>query len=251
MCLVLLALDPTPGARVVLAANRDEHHDRAARELHWWPDRDGIAAGRDLLAGGTWLAVRRDGRFATVLNDARIAAPGAAAPSRGGLPPRFLDAGDPAAAASAIQDDAAAYAGFHFVGGDATGRAWYCASDAGAPVALAPGIHGADNAGLDADDPRLRRARAGFERALAGDGAADPGALLAVLADDTDPGPGAGDSRPVFVRGADFGTRCSTVLCIAADGGIELVERRFDAAGAPAGETRLAWRHDAAAAGPG
>lgn len=249
MCLVLLALDSAPGARVVLAANRDEHHDRPARELHWWPDRDGIAAGRDLRAGGTWLAVRRDGRYAAVLNDARVPPPGGAPPSRGGLPFRFLDAGDPAAGAAAIQGDAGAHAGFHFVGGDATGRAWYCASGARAPVALAPGVHGTDNAGLDAGDPRLRHARAAFERALAGGGAPDAEALLAVLADDTDPGAGAGDSRPVFIRGADFGSRCSTVLVLADDGTALLRERRFDAAGRAIGDTTLQWPLRAAVAG--
>lgn len=247
MCLALLALESAPGARVVLAANRDERHDRAARGLHWWPDHDGIAGGRDLLAGGTWLAVRADGRFAAVLNDARVPPPGGAAPSRGGLPPRFLAAHDPAAAAAAIQDEAAAHAGFHFLGGDAAGRAWYCASGAAAPVALAPGIHGVDNTGLDADDPRLRRGRAAFERALAGP--PDAEALLAVLADDADPGPGPGDARPVFVRGADFGSRCSTVLVLADDGTALLRERRFDAAGRALGDTELRWPLRPAAAG--
>lgn len=247
MCLALLALDSAPGSRVVLAANRDERHDRPARGLQWWPERDGIAAGRDLLAGGTWLAVGRDGRFAAVLNDARVALPGGDPPSRGTLPFRFLEAHDPEAGAAAIQRDAATYAGFHFVGGDAAGRAWYCASGMPAPVALAPGIHGADNAGLDVDDPRLRRARAAFERALAG--AVDPEALLAVLADDADPGPGDGDSRPVFIRGADFGSRCSTVLVLAEDGTALLHERRFDAAGRVAGDTALRWPLHAAAAG--
>lgn len=248
MCLALLALESAPGARVVVAANRDEHHDRPARELHWWPDRDGIAAGRDLRAGGTWLAVRRDGRFAAVLNDARVSPPGGAPPSRGGLPCRFLEAhGDAAAAAAAIQGDAAAYAGFHFLGGDAGGPAWYCASGAGDPVALAPGIHGVDNTGLDADDPRLRRGRAAFERALGGP--PDVEALLAMLADDTDPGPGTGDTRPVFVRGADFGSRCSTVLVLADDGTVRLRERRFDAAGRAVGDTELRWTLRPAAVG--
>lgn len=249
MCLVLLALDAAPGARVVLAANRDERHDRPARALDWWPERDGVAAGRDLLAGGTWLAIRRDGRFAAVLNDARVPPPGPAPPSRGGLPFRFLDADDPGAAVGAIQDDAPAYAGFHLVGGDAAARAWYCASGGDAPLALAPGIHGADNAGLDLDDPRLRRGRAAFERALAGPGAPDPEALLAVLADDTEPGPGAGDTRPVFIRAREFGTRCSTVLCVTAAGDVTLVERRFGPGGTPAGETALHWRLPPRAAG--
>ncbi|MDZ7749575.1 MAG: NRDE family protein [Halofilum sp. (in: g-proteobacteria)] len=172
------------------------------------------------------------------------AGPGGA-PSRGALVPAFLAAGEPGAAAAAIQADAARYAGFHFLGG-VRGRAWYARRGARAATPLGPGLHGIDNAGLDVDDPRLERARRGFAAA-----APDSDALLALLADDGDPGRGAGDDRPIFIRAPEFGTRCSTILRIAGDGALELVERRFCAAGEPHGETRLAWHAPAAAAGSG
>lgn len=244
MCLVLLALDSVPGYPVVLAANRDERHERAAEPLHWWPDDPGIAGGRDAVAGGTWLGVCRDGRFAAVLN-APGQPPPAGAASRGELVPRFLAAREPERALHAIEASAAAYAGFHFVGGG-PGCAWYLGARGKDVARLGGGVHGIDNAGLDVDDPRLRRARRGFAAAAA---AGDTEPLLALLADTGDPGEGAGDCRPVFVRDAWFGTRCSTVLRIADGGGIELVERRFGPDGASIGDTRLAWTVAAVAAG--
>ena len=70
MCLAVIALDAHPGYRLVVAANRDEFHARAASPAAWGTDAAfmHILAGRDLQAGGTWLGVRRDGRFAFVTN---------------------------------------------------------------------------------------------------------------------------------------------------------------------------------------
>ena len=53
---------------LLVAANRDEHHARPTAPLDYWPDTPGILAGRDLVAAGTWLAARADGRFAAVTN---------------------------------------------------------------------------------------------------------------------------------------------------------------------------------------
>ena len=36
--------------------------------LSWWEYAPGVLAGRDLEAGGTWLGVSRDGRFAALTN---------------------------------------------------------------------------------------------------------------------------------------------------------------------------------------
>ena len=87
MCLAVLALDAHPRYAVVLAANRDEFHSRAALPAAWWPDADPpLLAGRDCAAGGTWLGVDRRGRFAfvtTVRDPARLdpAAPDDRAPA--------------------------------------------------------------------------------------------------------------------------------------------------------------------------
>lgn len=245
MCLAMVAIERVPGLPLILLANRDEWHARPAEPLHWWPDRPDIAGGRDAAAGGSWLAVRRDGRFATVLNDARISAP-ADAPSRGGLVTGYLEAEDPQGWLDALHARREAYAGFHLLVGR-PGCGWYCGSRSERPRALTSGLHAVGNAGLDPGDARLRHARRRLEAVL--DAKIDAEALLDVLADTDDPGPGTGDARPVFVTGESFGTRCSTLFMVADDGCTWLQERRFDAQGRAAGDTVLRWRL-AAASGP-
>lgn len=237
MCLLLLAHRVEPAYPVVVAANRDEYHARPAQRLHWWRDRPGFAGGRDGRAGGAWLAARSDGRFAAVLNDARIPAP-PGAPSRGGLVAGFLEAADPGAFVAGLQGAAGRYAGFHLVAGQ-PGRAWYCARCGAPPRRLASGLHAVDNAGLDPGDARAARARALIEPALAA--GADTAALLDALGDAEPPPRGTGDTRPVFITGAEFGTRCSTVLVLGVDGTARLAERRFGPGGRNTGETTLQW----------
>lgn len=57
MCLILLAWHAHPDFPCVLAANRDEFHERPTAPAEWWPGAAGILAGRDLREGGTWLAL--------------------------------------------------------------------------------------------------------------------------------------------------------------------------------------------------
>ncbi len=238
MCLVLVAVDPRGDVPIVVAANRDERHDRPADALGWWPDRPGILAGRDRVAGGTWFGAGSDGRFATVLNDHRIPAP-ADAPSRGALVPAFLESARPRAWMRGLVGDRHRYAGFHLLAGSAAAGLQYCASSAGAPVTLGPGLHTIDNAGLDVDDPRSERARSRLGGVLDG---GEPEAILDRLGDCGRPGDGQGDRRPIFIRAPVFGTRCSTVLRIDAAGFATCHERRFDARGSVLGESAVSWQ---------
>ena len=54
MCLIAFALGQHPDYPLVVAANRDEFHQRPTAAMDWWPEPN-ILAGRDLQAGGTWL----------------------------------------------------------------------------------------------------------------------------------------------------------------------------------------------------
>jgi hypothetical protein len=86
MCTAIVSVEP--GAPLLLAGIRDELVDRAWQPpAEHWPDYPGILGGRDLLAGGTWLAVDPPARRAAcVLNGrGRPAAPDARR-SRGVLP---------------------------------------------------------------------------------------------------------------------------------------------------------------------
>ncbi len=121
MCLALLAQDAHPRFAVVIAANRDEHHARPAAPAAWWAE--GILAGRDLEAGGTWLGVTRTGRWALITNIREPDRRDPGAPSRGALVTRVLaDAASPAENVAAIVADAAAYNGFNLIAGDLTSR---------------------------------------------------------------------------------------------------------------------------------
>ena len=77
----------------MLAANRDEFHERATAVAEWWPGEAGILAGRDLHAGGTWLGVTRRGQFAALTNFRDGGVRRADAPSRGMLVSELLESG--------------------------------------------------------------------------------------------------------------------------------------------------------------
>jgi Transport and Golgi organisation 2 len=86
MCTAILSLEP--GAPVLLAGFRDELTDRAWQppQRHW-PGYPELIGGRDLLAGGTWLAVAPSARRAAcVLNGRGTMAPARSRRSRGVLP---------------------------------------------------------------------------------------------------------------------------------------------------------------------
>lgn len=250
MCLLVVAWRSHPRYRLVVAGNRDEFHERPAAPLGWWSDAPDILAGRDLRAGGTWLGLARSGRFGLVTNFREATAAAPSAPSRGQLVPEFLR-GAPAARqyVAELRATARTYAGFNLLLGDAAEL--HYASNVGdeGPRALTPGIYGLSNHRLDEPWPKLVRTRERFAAALAGPAPA-PAELFDLLADGTPApdaaAPDAGLPRDLqralsapFVRHDRYGTRCSTVVLVAQDGGTVVLERRFDAAGVQTGATRV------------
>src|SRR5271170_1614766 len=114
MCLLVLAWRSHPRYHLVLAANRDEYHERPAAALGPWPPPQEILAGRDLRACGTWLGLDRARRFGVVTNFRDLQPPKPGAPSRGELIPQFLRGEDPPAAFfAALAGHAFAYSGFN------------------------------------------------------------------------------------------------------------------------------------------
>jgi uncharacterized protein with NRDE domain len=252
MCLLVLAWRVHPRYPLVLAANRDEFHERPAAALARWPAPDDILAGRDLRANGTWLALDRARRLGVVTNFRELQRPRADAPSRGGLIPQYLrTAGGPEEFFAALAGKAAEYSGFNLLLADRQSL-WY-GSNRGAPFAraLAAGVHGLSNESLDTPWPKLQRVRRGFEDWLRDAPQADPARLFALLADrtrvrDAAELPHTGLSREweqvlssPFVQDPDYGTRCSTVLMLESGGACYLAERRFDAQGNSQGETEF------------
>ncbi|MGD9598032.1 MAG: NRDE family protein [Steroidobacteraceae bacterium] len=245
MCLLVVAWRVHPRYRLIVAANRDEYHARAAAPLAPWPEQP-ILAGRDLEAGGTWLGVDAARRFGVVTNFREMVRRPAGAPTRGALIPEWLARpGDPGHYLQSIAAGAPRYAGFNLLLADREAL-WYASNRAhGFARPLAPGIYGLANHFLDSPWPKVLRVRRGLARWLD-----TPVAGVATLFDllaDREPAhdgelPDTGLapeweralSAPFVVHGG-YGTRCSTVLAIGHDDSVAIEEHRFGEDGQAAG----------------
>lgn len=247
MCLILLAWRAHPDYPLVVAANRDEFFARPSAPATFWTESPRILAGRDLEAGGTWLGVSRQGRFAALTNFREGGKQRVAAPSRGALVADFLiGSDDPAPYLARLAACGASYNGFNLFVSDGQGLGYF-SNHGAAPRWLTPGIYGLSNHLLDTPWPKLATAKAAFARAL--DNLPEQTAFFDLLADreivpDThlpETGVPLHWERilsAVFVSSPDYGTRASTLLTMHREGRVELVERSFGAGAVPLGEVR-------------
>ena len=252
MCLLVIAWQAHPRYRLVVAANRDEFHERPSAPMAKWPAPNDLLAGRDLRSQGTWLGLDRRRHFGVVTNFRDLQRPSANAPTRGELIPRFLGGqAGPGPFLRELAPVANDYSGFNLLLSDGESL-WYASNRAeGFARPLPPGIYGLSNQFLDTPWPKLQRVRGRFEAWMsAGDAATDATEpLFEILNDrtrsaDTDlPQTGLSPewekvlSAP-FVLNPDYGTRCSTVVLIEAAGAATLAERRFDPNGNVTGNSR-------------
>jgi uncharacterized protein with NRDE domain len=244
VCLVVLGWQQHPDFPLIVAANRDEFHGRPTARAHWWSDAPDIVGGRDLQAGGTWLALHRNGRFATVTNFRDAELPSRQYRSRGHLVTEFLTS--TATPADYLSDiDAAQYAGFNLVVSDGTTLAWL-SNHADGVQTLPAGIYGLSNALLDAPWHKVERSKATLG-ALIRDDKVNETELFRLLGDrqkapadaiesDQLPFAMAHAISAVFIVLPDYGTRSSSVALLDAAGTWRLHERCFDAAGKRSGD---------------
>ena len=246
MCVAALAWHAHPRWRLVAIGNRDELHARPAAPLARWDDGSGIIAGRDLVGGGTWLGASEAGRFVLVTNRRGFGDPDPARRSRGELVGALLAAADPPAPLDA-------YNPFNLIA--ASGERLEYLTNRPDPMraALGHGIYGLSNGALDEPWPKTLALKGAVTDWLNLD-TNDPAPLFAILASESRPAlglpphepsdiPTEPRDTPPFIRHPLYGTRCSTVVTVAADGAGRIVERRFSASGENIGQTRIdfAW----------
>jgi uncharacterized protein with NRDE domain len=225
MCVIFFAFERHPDHPLIVLANRDEFYDRPTDPAHRWKARPDIMAGRDLVAGGTWLGVTDGGRFAAVTNYREpAAAPGIV--SRGSLVRDFLESEIAAADyMHAIESRRSDYSGFNLLTGEfgPRRRELYYYSNRGRGVQrLEPGIYGLSNHLLDTAWPKVANGTRRFAELVSGGDLSNEDCFR-LLADETlaadgdlpDTGVGLDRERvlsPIFVRTPVYGTRGSTVV---------------------------------------
>jgi uncharacterized protein with NRDE domain len=177
VCLLIALFRVVPGVPLMVAANRDERLDRPAVVATVLRERaPRIIGGRDLLAGGTWLAVSDAGVMAGLTNQPTADGRDPARRSRGELP--LLCAAQPTAQQAvdtlAVGVDPARYNPCWMLVGDREAL-FAVGIGPGSPVPeieqLEPGMHVLENAPL-----RARSAKAAFVRELVEQRLAEPGA---------------------------------------------------------------------------
>ena len=243
MCLIVVAWRVRPGMPLVVAANRDEWRDRPAEPAHWWPEEQ-ILAGRDLKAGGTWMGVTREGRFAAVTNFRDPADKRSTALSRGGLVTEYLLSLDtPREFARRLAARVPDYNGFNLILGDGASLVFF-GSREGEARDITPGVHGLSNHLLDEPWPKVVRGRRAMESALSDE---DPAPSLFEMLSDPDGAPdvvlpntgiGLAWERRLaapLITGDDYGTRASTVVTFSAAGEVSFEERSRTETGSVAG----------------
>jgi uncharacterized protein with NRDE domain len=235
MCLIVVGLGVAPRYPLIVAANRDEQHARPTARASWWAESPRVLGGRDLRAGGSWLALDRAGRFAAVTNIREPTRP-LGSRSRGRLVADFLEGrGSAAEHAARAVDDGAAFGPFNLFVYDGF-ELWF-ASNRAAAARLGPGLHAFSNAPAGIVWPKTASARAGVDRLLSDPSPIEP--LFELLAEHGDSASAEQHyQRAHFVVGPVYGTRCSTIVLVDAAGRATFAERSFDAAGRRAGEVR-------------
>lgn len=254
MCLIVIAAQAHPNYPLVVAANRDEFFSRSTKVAGPWDETPKILAGRDLTAGGTWMGITLQGRFAALTNFREPGNTRPESPSRGKLVSDFLSGGASAMDyMNSLSEKMTTFNGFNLLCGTLTGGLWHLSNRAEntSPVKLGAGIYGLSNHLLDTLWPKVVRSKSELANALA----ALPShrAIFDLLRDDSlhddDQLPRTGISlewertlSASFVRTPNYGTRSSTVLSLDKHGVVRFDEQTWLPAAHPGNCERFCFR---------
>lgn len=261
MCLIVFSLRQHPDFPLVVAANRDEFFQRPTASMDWWTSETagrGVLAGRDLLSGGTWLAVGVNGEVAAVTN-VREGTQTQGTHSRGELPLMALAENIPNLEYR-LHQQMNRYSGFNLVSLD-TQQGWYFSNRDAHPGRHAHrGTYGLSNHLLQTPWPKLLRLRNSVTGLLDRAHPAKPDDLHQSLIEclqDTTPAPDrelpdTGVNRETerflsspFIVGNDYGTRATTIVTVSSSGEIRVTEQVWGPQGKKEGTKAFCWQRPA------
>lgn len=244
MCTVVILHRPGHEWPLILGANRDEMRSRPwdGPGRHW-EDRPHVTAGRDRLAGGTWLGMNDDRVIVGVLNRPNSLGPATDKRSRGELPLDALDHAEARLAAEAMSAlDPAAYRTFNMIIADAQGAFCIVNHEKSMSIraqAIPSGVSMVTAHDLnDTDSDRIRRHLPRFRAAPVPDPDADDWFAWETLLADRTRTDDAHWSEPMAIdpeafaaqgdtEASDFGTVSSSLIALPAPGSGKMPIWRF------------------------
>ena len=242
MCTFVILRRPDQDWPVLIAANRDEMLDRAWHQpARHWHDRLDVVAGKDELAGGTWLGMNDHGVVAAILNRRDSLGPKEGYRSRGELPLEALDHADAKTAAESLVDiNPKGYRPFNMVVADNTDAYWLKLTEThwGPHVnltAIPAGLSMVTSSDRnDTSSARIRTYLPQFEQTTVPDPETSNWAgwtnLLASRTYDSAEGP---EGAMLIETDEGFGTVSSTLIALPASKNQKVMPRYLFAAGRP------------------
>lgn len=223
MCLLVFGVEGCGGKRFVVAANRDEFLDRPTKSLNYLDEKKRVAGGRDLTAGGTWLAVSKGKQFGALTNYRDPSRQKNGAPSRGDIILQYLESGLSAQEyLKRLRLTAQMYNGFNLILHDDSG-CFYYSNVSDRIQMLGPGLYGLSNHFLNTPWPKVIRAKELLQPQIMDKEIVVAESVFASLRDQwrpldaqlPDTGIGLEWERQlssIFITAPNYGTRSSTVV---------------------------------------
>lgn len=240
MCLIVFSVSRNKnssasglGFSITLVANRDEYYERPTSSMDWWSD-ESFLAGKDCQAGGTWLGVSKDGRFAAITNYKEEGPPKKYELSRGKLIKDFLREDRLLARDYLASLEGENYAGFNILVSDSEGVHSFSNRKKGITT-LTDGIHALGNRFLNSDTEKVLKVKndfsenlntsmdkeVAFEMMTKDSGNLDAETQLELREKDYEEIPYR------FIKSKFYGTRCTTYLSIDGSGMINASEQNY------------------------
>jgi len=239
MCLIAFACKVHHEYPLILIANRDEFYNRPTRTAQFWTEEGypNILAGKDLKAGGTWIGLHKNGKWAALTNYRDLNRLKVNPPSRGDLALDFLKSAVSAEEyLDTIKKDAAQFNDFNLLLSDGNEIVHY-SNVSDLTTTITNGIHGLSNALLDTPWQKLTNITNNLEAAIHNNHL-EKEHLFNLLSNEEKAAtallPTTGLSlelekamSSVFIHTPFYGTRCSTIILINKNGQIEFTERNY------------------------
>ncbi|MBE0572629.1 MAG: NRDE family protein [Ignavibacteriaceae bacterium] len=237
MCLIVFANNVLEDYKLIFAANRDEFYNRPSEQAEFWKEHPDLLAGKDLQAGGTWMGITKQGKFAAITNFRDLKNHRNDAPSRGNLTLDFLVSDvTPEEYYNKLKSTLADYNGFNLILGDVD-ELFYFSNKTQVLQKLEPGIHGISNAILDTPWPKVEKSKRQLKNLIEQHNI-HPWEVLNLL-DDTSPAkdeelPDTGVGMElerrlssIFIKSEKYGTRSSTIVTVDIDNKVRFVEKTY------------------------
>lgn len=238
MCLIVFAYKVHEDYPLILAGNRDEFYNRPAQKAHFWKDEPGLLAGKDLKAGGTWMGITKNGRFAAITNFRDMNNIKSDAPSRGDIVKGFLtSSASPLDYLSDLKNEAHRYNGFNLIAGSID-KLYYLTNQQDIFTEIEPGYHAISNAYLDTHWPKTETALQKFKALTDSNDFSEPELFNLLTHSERFPDKDLPETglpiemeravSSIFISTEDYGSRCSTLLYALRDGTVEYAERTYN-----------------------